>query len=351
MAALPQVHVFIPQLFAPLRLWQQDFAFEAVAPALMALLAKYQQQPLPVSGVERSILHRLGMDVQAGVPWAALRHQFESGGMYAPPLMCADPVCMQSGLDAVTIQAETPLLPVAETGSLLSTLNQHLAQDGLVLKAFHPQRWYLHALDDTFSHPLPETTPLSEVGSGNVFPCLPRSSDKYWAQLFNELQMLLHSHALNQQREARGQQAVNGVWLWGEGQAPPCPTPGSLPASGPQGEPCTLAAIQGGGLSGEVLAEYMAVRWSAQPDAALGEGATLVILDQLQVAAAADQPQLWQAALDGLGAYLEQLLALQRRGDCAVTLYDADGQSWVCLPPGGWFRRGRRAAGWAEFVG
>jgi hypothetical protein len=38
--------------------------------------------------------------------------------------------------------------------------------------------------------------------------------------LLNEVQMVLHEHPVNEAREARGEPAVNSVWLWGGGRAP-----------------------------------------------------------------------------------------------------------------------------------
>jgi hypothetical protein len=40
-----------------------------------------------------------------------------------------------------------------------------------------------------------------------------------WRSLSNEIQMLLHAHAINQDRAACGRQAINSVWLWGGGCA------------------------------------------------------------------------------------------------------------------------------------
>ncbi len=338
MAGLPHVHVFMPEVFAPLALWRQDFGFEADSPALMALLARYQRQSVPVSGLERSILHWLGMDVRQQLPWAVLRHQFESGGAYEPPLLCADPVFMRTGIDSVVLDVQPPQLSRDEVERLLLALNTHLAQDGLVLKAFNPQCWYLHRLGDFFTHGLPSTTPLSEAGAGNVFPYLPQSGDKYWAQLFNEIQMLLHTQPVNQRREDAGLPPVNGVWLWGEGEVAATPL-----------QP--VAAVYGGGICGQVVAKRVVAHWSSRavlstmPDS----GDVLVILDQLRIPALNDEPQDWQAALSGLEGFLSELLTEQRAGRCHVTLHDTAGNSWFCQKSGCWLFGGRKVAAWSEF--
>lgn len=333
----PHFHVFMPEVFAPLAVWRQDFGFEADSPALMALLAKHQRRSVPVSGLERSVLHWLGMDALMQLPWAVLRHQFEADGVHELPLLCADPVFMRGGVDSVVLDTQPPQLTDEESEALLRALNAHLAQDGLVLKAFHSQRWYLYRLDDSFIRDLPVTTPLSEAGVGNVFPYLPQSDDKYWAQLFNEIQMLLHTQPVNQQREAAGLPPVNGVWLWGEGAVDTDPLK-------------PVAAVYGGGVCGQVVAKLADTGWVAE--AAVGSlpesGDVLVILDQLRLAALNDEPERWQAALSGVEGFLGELLAEQRAGRCEVTLYDAAGGSWACRKPGRWLF-GRKVAGWSEF--
>lgn len=338
MTDAPHFHVFMPEVFAPLAVWRQDFGFEPDSPALMALLAKHRRQSVPVSGPERSVLHWAGLDVRKSLPWAVLRHQFESGGMYEPPLLCADPVFMRSGIDSVMLDTQSPQISRDDAESLLVALNAHLAQDGLVLKAFDPQFWYLHRLNDSFAHELPVTTPPGEAGAGNVFPYLPQSGDKYWAQLFNEIQMLLHTQPVNQQRESAGLSPVNGLWLWGEGAV-----------DAAQLRP--VAAVYGGGVCGQVVAKLANTGWSAKAVAGVmpESGDVLVILDQLRLAALNDEPEEWQAALCGVEEFLGELLAEQRAGRCAVTLYDAAGGSWACLKPGRWWFGGKKAATWSEF--
>ena len=39
-----------------------------------------------------------------------------------------------------------------------------------------------------------------------------------WYQLINEMQMFMHSHAVNQQRQADGELLINSLWCWGAGQ-------------------------------------------------------------------------------------------------------------------------------------
>ena len=41
-----------------------------------------------------------------------------------------------------------------------------------------------------------------------------------WRALQNEIQMLFHTHPVNELREAAGKPTINGVWFWGGGVAP-----------------------------------------------------------------------------------------------------------------------------------
>jgi len=88
------------------------------------------------------------------------------------------------------------------------------AGQGMEFFAPHPQRWYVRL--DRLS--LMRTTPLSQVIGGDVRKALPLGEDAaHWHQVFNEIQMLLHTHPLNEAREARGEPAINSVWFWGGG--------------------------------------------------------------------------------------------------------------------------------------
>jgi hypothetical protein len=65
------------------------------------------------------------------------------------------------------------------------------------------------------------TASLGEVAGGDVQAHLPTGSDAgVWHRTFNEVQMLLHGHPVNEARESRGAPAVNSVWFWGGGTRP-----------------------------------------------------------------------------------------------------------------------------------
>ena len=78
---------------------------------------------------------------------------------------------------------------------------------------------YLVRIAD-FEPPAPLPHPLSILGrpvggwveqSRQVLP---------WYRLFNEIQMYLHQHPLNQERQAQGKLPINSLWAWGSGSLP-----------------------------------------------------------------------------------------------------------------------------------
>jgi hypothetical protein len=75
-------------------------------------------------------------------------------------------------------------------------------------------RWYLLA-EPTWSL---RTTPLEAALGASVEPRLPQGEHAIqWRRLLNEVQMRWHASRINREREARGQQAANGLWLHGGG--------------------------------------------------------------------------------------------------------------------------------------
>lgn len=132
--------------------------------------------------------------------------------------MRIDPVHLRIDMDsAIMLAADELMLTEKEVNELTVSINQHLKQDGIRVHVAHPHRWYLFfdAARDI------NTTPLHQVMGKDVHGFLPRGGEhQYWRSLLNELQMLLYTHPVNQQREQCGLAAVNSVWFWGEGITP-----------------------------------------------------------------------------------------------------------------------------------
>ena len=117
-----------------------------------------------------------------------------------------------------------------------------------------------------FAHPI-----------GQQLHTTPQSRGKLsWKAIQNEAQMLLHSHAVNEAREATGKLTINGLWFWGEG---------SLPKTSTSLKPSI------GAVFGDVVLARGLAKWADVPFAPLAD---LKIVD---IAANADHNVL---VIDGL---------------------------------------------------
>ena len=83
---------------------------------------------------------------------------------------------------------------------------------GYTLHYGDARHWFLHA--DAWSE-LRTCTPDAACGH-NIDVWLPRGpGERDWRRLHNEVQMLWHTHAINDARELRGERRINALWLWG----------------------------------------------------------------------------------------------------------------------------------------
>ncbi|MFN3786209.1 MAG: hypothetical protein ACK4RS_05155, partial [Thiothrix sp.] len=280
MSNKPHLYFYLPQLLQPLPLWRRDFAFIPIAPHLLRLLARAQQQILPRQGLENTVLVQCGYVLPEELPLAYYRYWLDFGVVPTQPLACADPVCLQSGIDQVRLLPDLPCPTVEQVNGLLQTLNQHLAEDGLQLVARHPQRWYL--LGERLCESPLRTVPLSQALGQGIFPLLPQGEKRYWHRLLNEIQMLLHSSAVAN---------VNALWLWGVSDPAQTPPP---------------AAPQQHGIGTHVLAELLPLlTHGTQQSASTLMACELqpgqhyhIILDALTNVALKDDMQDWQQTLD-----------------------------------------------------
>ena len=145
----------------------------------------------------------------------SVRRARETGVFHtAPHWLCADPIHLHVEGDGLILHDDYTFgLSAEESRGLREDLNAHFAVDGLYFHEVTPTRWLLGLST------LPEietTPPLQRVGR-NIDGHLPRGAQRgLWQARFNEIQMVLHDHPLNQARQARGQRVLSGVWLWDE---------------------------------------------------------------------------------------------------------------------------------------
>lgn len=124
----------------------------------------------------------------------------------AGPWVRADPVHFHLLRDRVMILPAGGL-DAAYAAALVDTLNRRFAGRH-EFRAVAPDAWVMQGP----RAPL-DALPAPEVEGRDFAECLPAPP---WPALLNEIQMALHEHPASGGRE----RAVNGLWLWGAGEAP-----------------------------------------------------------------------------------------------------------------------------------
>ena len=212
---IPTVTLFIPQLLQPLELWQRDFLFEPKAAELGQLFRQFDViQNKPIKGLEASLFSALGMPENIELPTAYYRYQTHKLLNQPKMLVCADPIHLEVGMNDITLTEKITDLSELEAEEIIEELNKHFKQDGLVFEKGSAQQWYivLPQVEEL------QTTPLSQVLRKNIASYQPKSKARNWQVIQNESQMILHSCAVNQQREMAGLTTLNSLWFWGGGQ-------------------------------------------------------------------------------------------------------------------------------------
>ena len=182
----------------------------AAAPAL-AIFNQYASRPT----IERASIGRALMNLlrqpqdNAVTPLAALGAGFDPRFEF---VFHADPITLIAGRDDVLLAGCVADLTMSEASALIALLNAHFRCDGLEFHAPRPDAWFLTVREP----PELATTSLDRV-HGSIYPYLPSGADAAkWRRWMSEMQMLLHEHPINVQRETRGQAPVSGIWI-GEG--------------------------------------------------------------------------------------------------------------------------------------
>ena len=206
---MKHLHLLIPDLFLPRDVSPQVYGGLSL-PALEKLLARSVCTTLPAMQVEEFLCDHFSAESVAPVRAAADGLNVSAGFW-----LCADPVHLQLQQSQVVLQPDVQCT-AGEAAELCATLNVHFADDGLLFHAPHPQRWYMRCAEPS----IVTMTPLRVAAWRDVKVCQPQGEDALrWQRVANEIQMLLHGHAVNQSREARGGPAINSLWLWGGGCA------------------------------------------------------------------------------------------------------------------------------------
>ncbi len=179
-------------------------ALQRITPALHQLLRFAHQQAVKACDFDDILLQRLGLK-QAALPWAQAMQGDATGRT-----MLFRPVYLKADINNAIV------FPVDENHDDIDFVINDLAEffkqdceikklpDGhwlMMLKSVRPvdgAPHYLSALGKKVTHYL-------EQARMNLD----------WFRLFNEMQMFLHQHVVNQRRQQNGQLLINSLWCWG----------------------------------------------------------------------------------------------------------------------------------------
>ncbi|HYD76738.1 phosphoglycerate mutase [Ramlibacter sp.] len=168
---------------------------------------------------ERVLARECGLQAPDGLlpfaAWEAMQGGTDTGGR---AWAWVTPCHWQVGADHVFMHHPQELdLDAAESQALLAALQPYFEQDGLQLAYEAPTRWLA-------SGPLFGQVPcasLDRVVGRVIDDWMPRGdAGKPLRRLQQEMQMLLYTHPVNEERTAGGQLPVNSFWVSGNGTLP-----------------------------------------------------------------------------------------------------------------------------------
>jgi len=206
-----------------------------------------------------------GVTRQQDWPLAPLRAAATGSEVGTRYWLRATPVLLEAGADDVRVVGPVTDVSAAQACAFIATLSHHFATDLLAFTAASASDW-LVALDHA---PALRTRPLGSVIGDRVRPHLATGDDApRWRRWGQEIEMLLHDHPANGEREQQGRSIVNSVWWQHGGVAPE----GSRPAVSTWSDDDDLAA----------LAQHIGARAKALPRDAgtlLESAASIVVAD------------------------------------------------------------------------
>lgn len=309
-----RITLVVPGLAAALRA-------DAPLPRALQRLASLGTTRTLEHGLDTATLQAVGLPAAVAVaPVAALGAGFDAGSAY---VLRADPLALVAGRDDVLVRGRVDDLSPAHVEALRTALDAHFGTDGLAFHAPRPDAWFVTATSNVPVH----TTPLRAL-RGPLQPFLPGGEHgRIWRRWLSEMQMLLHAHPLNAQRETAGQVPVTGLWIADGGTLPRdmAAAPLAVWASAmPEGDVARGIALLRGATARPLPAGWSALALTAAAPAM----DTLIVADPV-----GDADSLARAERDWVDPAVH---ALERGEVTALTLLaDGDGraQAWTGAPP------------------
>jgi hypothetical protein len=185
----------------------------AAMPALERLACYAAPPRAEPRGMAAALFALLGLS--ADTPVAPLAMLGAGGDPRDDYVLCADPVHLAADRDTVILVQRVDDLPADARARLVRMLDDHFADDGLRFEALRSDAWFARCANV----PDVRMTPLDAALRRPLFPHLPAGADaRRWRSWQNEIQMLLHEHPVNAERDAHGEPTVTGLWFWGGGR-------------------------------------------------------------------------------------------------------------------------------------
>lgn len=258
---VPGLHVGFDEVEFPVSL--TDY------PALAVLLSRGAHTML-TDDAEQVLLQRMGYAAPRGqaLALAAATARIDLPAEHSSAqLWRCDPVCLRADpAHLLLFDSRNFQLTAIEADALIALLNEEIPELGL-RRGVDPLRWYA-APAGLAPLAIPSPRALNGRPITTALPAGP--SARTLRRLLNDAQMTLHEIPSNERRAAAGLLPVNGMWLWGAGEAPVPVADG----------PCTI-------FGDDVLAAGLAAHgdrsWQPQARvetvlAALRDGEVLVVL-------------------------------------------------------------------------
>ncbi|EHL20365.1 hypothetical protein KYG_23280 [Acidovorax sp. NO-1] len=165
---------------------------------------------------ERALACALGLPAQDGrIPWAAWHRHQQGQSPSSDAWAFVNPCQWQVSTDHVTLRNPEHLaLDDAASRALLAIVSPWFAEDGITLHYDQPTRWL--ATSPLFADLA--TASLERVLQRDVRAWMPDAkAARTLHRLHSEMQMLLYTHAFNDERSERGLPVINSFWVHGTG--------------------------------------------------------------------------------------------------------------------------------------
>jgi len=197
---------------------RRRLAGQALPPSIAAQIGKADRLPDGHPG-EQAQLRRYFDISPAGWPMAAIQRQHDAGDAGEYVWLRADPAHVRADMAGARLMAWGNLAIDDESARRFLTALQPVFEEArLEMSATAPDRWFLRLPAGTN---LPAFALPEQALGADMFEHLPQGElGRRWRTMLSESQVILHNHAVNAERNARGQVPVNSLWFWGEGALP-----------------------------------------------------------------------------------------------------------------------------------